>query len=213
MRLGCPKCGALYEIDEGAIPASGREVHCTACDHRWFQHPGTPAAPPAPDRDEVPEPAAPGPAPDARAAEPPRPRPTDPAVLQILREEASREMEARRRDASPASEPAQSPPAEPEIAPQPRRALLPEIDESNPAPGATGPQPGAGTIILHAKEEPARGGFAAGFAAALLLGLLAAAAYRWSGELSAAVPALAEPLGVYVAAIDTLRGMIRTPAG
>ncbi|NBZ88204.1 zinc-ribbon domain-containing protein [Stagnihabitans tardus] len=40
MRLQCPNCDAEYEVDDAAIPASGRDVQCSACGHAWFQeHP------------------------------------------------------------------------------------------------------------------------------------------------------------------------------
>lgn len=37
MRLTCPSCGAQYEVDESAIPESGRDVQCSNCGHAWFQ--------------------------------------------------------------------------------------------------------------------------------------------------------------------------------
>ncbi|KFI24925.1 zinc-ribbon domain-containing protein [Paenirhodobacter enshiensis] len=46
MRLICPKCSAQYEVDDAAIPDSGREVQCSACGDIWFQ-PGA-ALTPAP---------------------------------------------------------------------------------------------------------------------------------------------------------------------
>lgn len=44
MRLICPKCSAQYEVDDAAIPDSGREVQCSACGDIWFQ-PGAALAP------------------------------------------------------------------------------------------------------------------------------------------------------------------------
>lgn len=35
MRLTCPSCDAIYEVDEIAIPASGRRVRCSACGAAW----------------------------------------------------------------------------------------------------------------------------------------------------------------------------------
>ncbi len=35
MRLNCPTCDAVYEVDDVAIPSSGRRVRCSACDEAW----------------------------------------------------------------------------------------------------------------------------------------------------------------------------------
>jgi len=35
MRLVCPSCAAIYDVDDIAIPASGRRVRCSACDAAW----------------------------------------------------------------------------------------------------------------------------------------------------------------------------------
>uniref|UniRef100_UPI0018EF2B0D zinc-ribbon domain-containing protein n=1 Tax=Paracoccus binzhouensis TaxID=2796149 RepID=UPI0018EF2B0D len=89
MRLTCPRCGAQYEIAESAIPALGREVECSACSHVWFQ-PGA------------------GKSAGAAAAGPydPQERPAlnralDESVLAILREEAARELQARKAETRP----------------------------------------------------------------------------------------------------------------
>lgn len=37
MRLICPNCNAQYEVDDSAIPASGRDVQCSNCGTAWFQ--------------------------------------------------------------------------------------------------------------------------------------------------------------------------------
>ncbi|MFC2968414.1 zinc-ribbon domain-containing protein [Acidimangrovimonas pyrenivorans] len=39
MRLTCPNCDAQYEVDDRAIPESGRDVQCSNCGHAWFQLP------------------------------------------------------------------------------------------------------------------------------------------------------------------------------
>ncbi len=45
MRLICPNCDAEYEIDDAAIPRTGRDVQCSNCGHAWFQaHPEVEAA-------------------------------------------------------------------------------------------------------------------------------------------------------------------------
>ncbi len=37
MRLVCPNCVAQYEVADGTIPESGRDVQCANCNHIWFQ--------------------------------------------------------------------------------------------------------------------------------------------------------------------------------
>ncbi|MCX7561018.1 zinc-ribbon domain-containing protein [Sulfitobacter sp. F26204] len=103
MRLTCPNCDAQYEVPDEVVPASGRDVQCSNCGKTWFQeHPDHASAaqdePPlgsgAPDPDEEvspPPPPAPPPPKD-----PPR-KQLDPAVADILRQEAEAEFEARKR--------------------------------------------------------------------------------------------------------------------
>ncbi|WP_232222606.1 zinc-ribbon domain-containing protein, partial [Paracoccus sphaerophysae] len=75
MRLVCPRCGAQYEIDDTSVPAEGRDVECSACDHVW--------------RATRPD------APFDAAARPALSRPLSESVIEILREEAARELETR----------------------------------------------------------------------------------------------------------------------
>lgn len=104
MRITCPKCGAIYEIDADLVPASGRDVQCSACSHVWSESPpraadaaeaagaeaaGAETPPDTPDEsDEAPRETAGG---DGPA----RSRP-DEDTLRILREEAAREVAKRR---------------------------------------------------------------------------------------------------------------------
>ncbi|OWJ83136.1 zinc-ribbon domain-containing protein [Haematobacter massiliensis] len=103
MRLICANCGAQYEISDTAIPPQGREVQCAACGHGWFQA-----------RE------------DAAPAALPR-RPVDADVLNVLREEAAREAEARRSpNRQSETPPATVEPAVPEAAsPVPPAAAAP----------------------------------------------------------------------------------------
>lgn len=107
MRLTCPNCSARYEVDDGMIPAAGRDVQCSNCSTSWFQ-PGrrvaeerrtdAPAPPPAA-VDPPPPPSDSGAAPEEPpppATEAPRRRVLDPEVQSILREEAERETRLRR---------------------------------------------------------------------------------------------------------------------
>ncbi len=87
MRLVCPSCGARYEVDDGAIPQTGRDVQCSACDHGWFQ-PGQAMLKAEPSLAAAP-----------RAGTIPR-RALNDDLLAILREEAEREAARRRAESA-----------------------------------------------------------------------------------------------------------------
>ncbi|WP_238364166.1 zinc-ribbon domain-containing protein [Mesobacterium pallidum] len=113
MRLICPNCGAQYEVPDEVIPATGRDVQCSSCGHTWFQSHGDQEAEaeselgrPVADEDWVPEDAADDTPEEIEERPPvaaPAPQPTrrklDPAVADILRDEAQREVA--RRQAAP----------------------------------------------------------------------------------------------------------------
>ncbi len=103
MRLTCPNCNAQYEVDETVIPKGGRDVQCSACGHTWYQYPldialQMRATDLDDDEDEDGD--------AEKAADTPRgghggvgraaPR-IDKTVLDVLREEAEREMTERQR--------------------------------------------------------------------------------------------------------------------
>lgn len=132
MRLVCPKCAAQYEVDDSAIPDSGRDVQCANCGDTWFQEPPvrTESATDAAGEnvgETMPEPAGqaetetapgtePGPdtAPDRQQdhpdqdQQPPRGQQakTDTSVLDILRREA--ELDAAARSGMPIPDDAQT---------------------------------------------------------------------------------------------------------
>jgi predicted Zn finger-like uncharacterized protein len=103
MRLTCPNCDAQYEVPDEVIPVAGRDVQCSNCGQTWFQH--HPDHAPAdedetdlglgdnaPDEDEEVSPPPPPPPP----VEEPQRRQLDPAVADILRQEAEAEHAARK---------------------------------------------------------------------------------------------------------------------
>ena len=45
MILTCPSCGTQYVVKDGAIPPSGRQVRCKACQHSWREFPPSAAEP------------------------------------------------------------------------------------------------------------------------------------------------------------------------
>ena len=99
MRLICPNCDAQYEVPDDVMPVTGRDVQCSNCGQTWFQHhpDHTPSEQsehkdaPAPDEETAPPP--PPPSPPAAA---PERKQLDPAVADILRQEAEAEQAARR---------------------------------------------------------------------------------------------------------------------
>ncbi|SLN21402.1 hypothetical protein PEL8287_00913 [Roseovarius litorisediminis] len=123
MRLICPNCGAQYEVPDEVIPETGRDVQCSNCGDTWFQdHPDHAVEHKtqkesvaerdwdAPQKDKTAEiepdsPSEPETEPEKEASEEqkfsniPR-RELDPAITDLLREEAAREESARRTDAS-----------------------------------------------------------------------------------------------------------------
>lgn len=97
MRLICPNCDAQYEVPDDVMPVSGRDVQCSNCGQTWFQHhpDNTPDARssqedmPAPDEETAPPP------PPPPATSTPERKQLDPAVADILRQEAEAEQRAR----------------------------------------------------------------------------------------------------------------------
>lgn len=102
MRIICPNCDAQYEVEDAAIPVGGRDVQCSNCGHGWFQEridraevlrdalyaAPEPEPPPSPALSQTEE-VAPEPIAAAR-------RKLDDSVLAVLREEAEREIAARK---------------------------------------------------------------------------------------------------------------------
>lgn len=99
MRLICPNCDAQYEVPDDVMPVAGRDVQCSNCGQTWFQHHPdhepeedvSPVDAPAPDEEVAPPPPPPPP-----PAAPPERKQLDPAVADILRQEAEAEQSARR---------------------------------------------------------------------------------------------------------------------
>jgi predicted Zn finger-like uncharacterized protein len=231
MRLTCPNCDAQYEVDDSAIPPTGRDVQCSNCGHAWFQiHPETVEAEAsefsvhgaAPTADPAPGDAAPDDRAPTAAAAPPvdddapigrSPRRIDDNVLAVLREEAARESEARRREAvvletqadlglAPVSE---GIPAGPVERPPRQRDLLPDIEEINSTlrPGAEARGDGMGEAEEVAAQR--RNGFRTGFLLVVAAALVLVALYLAAPQIGRLVPALAGPMAAYVAAVDGFR--------
>ena len=74
MQLVCPKCEILVEIEDDGMPEKRRPVRCSSCGESWFAGGNT----------------------DLYALSFNKPSPIDPEVARILKEEAEREMAARK---------------------------------------------------------------------------------------------------------------------
>lgn len=227
MRLTCPNCDAQYEVDDSAIPDTGRDVQCSNCGHAWFQLPpdveaaldaeeavfAAPVPPPAPpEEDEAPAP----------VAAPPR-RQLDDNLMAILREEAEREAAARRAErprgiemqpdlgldgAAPVPVPvaaaAPAAPADQPSRPASRRELLPDIEEINSTLRAADP-PQTEAIAAAVAEARGRSGFRTGFSLVLLAAVVMVALYVMAPRIAHNLPASAPAMQSYVAAVDDAR--------
>lgn len=220
MRLTCSNCEAQYEVDAAVIPDSGRDVQCSNCGHTWLQ---LPEQAEEPDADDAPPPA------PADASPEPRRRTIDEAVLDVLRQEAEREAQARQAEGSsleaqedlgldaaggmPAATPSPAPPELPDpheadalVTRAARRELLPDIEEINSTlrPATERGEDAAAQDapqVLRQRRSDFRKGFLTSLAVACLLLLV----YLGSTALSVRVPALEPALSGYAQAVDELR--------
>lgn len=132
MSLICPGCEAEYRLPSDAIPASGREVECSACGHVWIAR--RPDAAPA--RLDLGDFAAAAPAPGPVLPPPSSRLPAD--VLDILRQEVEHERRLRE------SERAEPTPAIRTVLPEDETdwpaTTVTDTDERAPVAKAPGPE-------------------------------------------------------------------------
>ena len=196
------------------MPASGRDVQCSNCGQTWFQH----HPDHMPDEENKTDDAA---APDEETSPPPPPPPhspppkpdrkqLDPAVADILRQEAEAEKAARR-SAQPST--LESQPdlgldmEEPASESGSRRDLLPDIEEINSTLRSGSPRTSAGAADIGPDiEAPTyqrqKRGFRTGFLTMLLIFGVLTVLYVVAPRLAVAVPALEGPLTGYVYTVD-----------
>lgn len=256
MRLVCPNCDAEYEVDASAIPEGGRDVQCSNCGHAWFQvSPELEAEiaeeealyEPPPPRAAEPEPAfepEPEPEPEPLSAEPEAAEPEpevavkpansiDASVLAVLREEAEREIAARKAEApvmetqtdmaliAPAAAAggmsavarrlARLKGVEPDAArakPAIRSESFPEIEEINSTlRSSSEKRSGAQAAVAETMAAGKQGssGFRSGFVLMLVLAVLGVALYVMAPQLTEQFPAAAGSLQAYVVAVDAAR--------
>lgn len=224
MRLTCPNCSAQYEVGDGVIPPGGRDVQCSACGTTWFQYPAEVALRMrAADLDDDEEddddtPAAARPAEGGQRI--------DKTVLEVLRQEAARELEARRGAPAPGVETqpdlglvgrprprgdadgTRRPPPQP--APEARRSRLPDIETLSTTIETANATREADARAAEPESSPepaasAGQGFRRGLAYVLLACGVLVALYFFAEALGRLIPALAGPLSGYVALVEALR--------
>ena len=232
MRLTCPNCNAQYEVDDAVIPQGGRDVQCSSCGHTWYQYPKEVALEMRAaelDEDDDDEDVAPGARPGT-AGRSAAPR-IDKTVLDVLREEADREIAARKRDGSAIEtqgdlgltrpnrgRAAEVPAAGDEPAPESmrRRNLLPDIEEltSTLEPGSE--RRGADVVEETDPAEESRG-FRRGLSVVFLIAAALVALYVLAPLIVSQLPISQGPLTLYVSTIDGLRaavsGLLRSVIG
>ncbi|MFK7752309.1 MAG: zinc-ribbon domain-containing protein [Sedimentitalea sp.] len=244
MRLTCPNCGAQYEVPAEVIPAEGRDVQCSNCGDTWFQAHAD-ALTEAPEVETVAEPVDPElledtfddvdlPEPEDEidhAPETSDQQQLDPAVADILRQEAEYETRLRANDAGASLESqadlglddlpvdeaerrsreardrmARMRGQDAEAETGSRRGLLPDIEEINSTLRASGEAVAPAAVAATAAAVPVqRSGFARGFLLIVILAILLVLLYIGAPDIAAAVPALEGPLQSYVAIVDQAR--------
>lgn len=234
MRLTCPNCKAQYEVTDTVIPQGGRDVQCSACGATWFQYPADVALRMrAADLEDDDDDEAQGAA-DRQSAE----RRIDRTVLDVLRQEAEREMTERRQarpsvatqgdlglvgrprprsidlgaDPDLPARPGAAPPAARPAAPSSRRSLLPDIEAISPVIESTNarhaPDASPAEAAPKAPARPEGGGFGRGLGYAAVAAAVLVALYLLAPMVAETVPALRGPLAGYVTLVDQLRALV-----
>lgn len=240
MRLTCPGCMAQYEVDDSVIPDGGRDVQCSACGTTWFQYPEHIARQmremELDDDEDDDAPEGDG-SPAAAAARPASGAPRiDKTVLNVLREEAERELALRRGEsgletqpelgleagprrvtrtrADAEAAPTRSPGSGPETRPK-RRRELPDIEElsSSLDPSDEPRQQDGEDLTLPPTEREQKRGFRGGFLMVMLLVLFLIIIYMFAPVIGALIPPLEGVMRGYVNAADALRSVIAELVG
>lgn len=211
MRLHCPNCRAQYEVPDTAIPPEGRDVECSNCGHSWFQAPVLAEdSALVLDEDMSVPPAAP----------PPRPRKLDPALEDVLREEAERETRARAEESNPLE-------SQPELGlEQPTRQRrdttrndpFPDVEEINSTLRSASERRGLQakedqhsvdrkepTPVAQSDEISKPSHLKAGVLWGLALVIVAALIYTNASSIARDMPGLEQPLAAYSDFVDDIR--------
>lgn len=246
MRLLCPNCDAQYEVDDSVIPKDGRDVQCSSCGQTWFQNsasqlagmaqgsddqldtPADVADQPEPESEDVVDDQH---QPDLEDEATPEPeherRQPDEAVLDVLRQEAAIETEARHEETQSDLETQpdlgldQADDSEPDhgaavsqrtarlrgIEPEPdlnasRGDMLPDIEEIN---SSLQNESAAETEDALTEAKRGRSGFRLGFGLIIILATLLFLAYVYAPLIVAKLPSAEDFITSYVQTVDGLR--------
>lgn len=225
MRLICPNCDAQYDIADDVIPDGGRDVQCSSCAHTWFQT----DKPKVPGRNTDAEA---GGAPAPSQPEPPKRKPLESSIADILREEAAREHEVptpkaegssdsaksgnqaeetRKRIAQMTESEGKSPAAiaaaaTGAVATGANLRTVPPIDEINATLRARAEASDTSGLTEDEKQEVVkRRGFRRGFFIILLLLAILITPYFFAADIVEALPQLEDVMTSYVEVVDRLR--------
>ena len=241
MRLTCPKCGAVYELDAGLIAPGGQHVQCSACHTRWFARRPALAVAPAAERiseDEI----------IARLEARPRPRPvpdpvagatSDPTPLRAVPSTAAPRMGGSdfhwEEPAAPAAVAARSAVFDRphlQVVADPAddgRPSFPAAEADRPSlPTAEAPAPSGRPRLtldpprseveaprsdLQAPPAPASRRFGLGLFVGLALSAALFALYRFEEEIAARLPEAAPYTAAYTGAVDEARLWLEARTG
>jgi predicted Zn finger-like uncharacterized protein len=227
MRLICPNCDAQYEVPTEVVPTEGRDVQCSNCGQTWFQH--HPNHTP-PTKEEVAAEAIPENEERVEISTQPQRKEIDPAVADILRQEAEHEAEIRdqentglesqpdlgfddsvddegaRRAREARERMARMRGEEIEAntsvaALGSRRDLLPDIEEINSTLRSTNDRQFAVAENGDAPVKKKRG-FKFGFITVVLIAIVLAAIYIFAPDIAKAVPQVDPLISNYVSIVD-----------
>jgi predicted Zn finger-like uncharacterized protein len=230
MRLICPNCDAQYEVPTEVVPTQGRDVQCSNCDQTWFQHhPGhmppteeeaaAVAIPKNEERVEIPT--------------QPQRKEIDPAVTDILRQEAKHEAKIRKQEnTSLESQPGlgldddvedaaarRAHEARERVARMrgelikatasaaalgSRRDLLPDIEKINSTLRSTNDRQFE-TDETGAAPSRKKRGFKRGFVAVVIIAIISAVVYIFAPDIAKAVPQVDPYLSNFVILVDQAR--------
>ncbi len=218
MRLTCPSCASVYDVDAAAIGDRGRMVRCANCDAEWFQAPSTGSAA------AVPPPPASEPAPTPEPTHEPQLDAAPPVVSPSVPEPAPVVQEYTTTPAAEMDE-YRVEPALPSY--QTAGAENVERIYYDVAPAASDPAVDEGvveeTLVRRRKEEkrdelaesfreleedqqPRTGGaFLAGFSTVAVMAVIAIAVYVKAPDLAKVAPAIEGPLSGYTTMVDNGR--------